>query len=106
MDIQSFMTEFITFVPQFVIGFWSTLILVLTVIVHIVFGYGVYVDALRLRKGGGRLFFVNSRIWFFATLIGGVFVAGVYWVLHHSRLNPSIELQQIQNDEQNNQIEV
>ena len=106
MDIQSFMMEFITFVPQVVVGFWSTLILVLTVIVHFVFGYGVYVDALRLFKRGRRLFFVKPRIWFFATLIGGVFVAGIYWVLHHSRLNPSIELQQMQNDERDNQIEV
>lgn len=106
MDIQSFMMEFITFVPQVVVGFWSTLILVLTVIVHFVFGYGVYVDALRLVKRGRRLYFVNSRFWFFATLVGGVFVAGIYWVLHHSRLNPSIELQQIQNDQRDNQIEV
>lgn len=105
MDIPSLITDF-TNLPPFAIVFWTTVVVVLSVIVHIVFGFGVYLDVLGLRKEGRRIFFVTPSIWFFATLIGGVFVAGVYWVLHHSRLNPSIKLQQIQNDEQDTQIEV
>lgn len=106
MDIQSFITELINILPPSAIVFWTTLFVVLSIIEHIVFGFGVYLDVLRLRKEGRRIFFVHTSIWFFATLIGGVFVAGIYWVLHHSRLNPSIELQQMQNDERDNQIEV
>lgn len=105
MDIQSIGID-IKLLPASAIIFWTTIIVFLSVLIHIVFGFGVYLDVLRLRKEGRRIFFVHTSIWFCATLVGGVFVAGIYWVLHHSRLNPSIELQQIQNDERDNQIEV
>ena len=62
------------------IAFW-----VLTAIVHITFAVAVYRDADR----SGTPILVGSGIWLIATLIGGVFVAAIYWALHRSRLNPS-----------------
>ncbi len=63
-----------------VIAFW-----VLTAIVHITFAVAVYRDANRL----GSPVFVGAGIWLIATLIGGVFVAAIYWAIHRSGLNPS-----------------
>lgn len=58
-------------------------------IVHIAFAIGVYNDAEKIFGRTKRApFFVNSIIWMLATLIGGVFVAGIYWAIHHSTLNP------------------
>jgi hypothetical protein len=75
-------------------GFEQLLILwvifyLIIAIVHIGFAVGVYNDAENLLKETGRKpFFVNSIIWTLATLIGGVFAAGIYWAIHHSTLNP------------------
>ncbi len=63
-----------------IISFW-----ILTAIVHLTFASAVFRDAQRIRN---RLF-VLPGVWYIATLLGGVFVAAVYWVMHHSSLNPS-----------------
>ncbi len=63
-----------------IISFW-----ILTAIVHLTFAAAVFKDAQRIRN---RLF-VLPGVWYIATLLGGVFVAAVYWVMHHSSLNPS-----------------
>lgn len=68
--------------------FWI-IFYVIIAIVHIAFAVGVYNDAEDLYEKTKRApFFVNSIIWTLATLIGGVFVAGIYWAIHHSTLNP------------------
>ncbi len=56
---------------------------VLWIIVHIAFCIGVYQDAERRQTT-----FVGPGMWAFATLVGGVFVAIAYWVMHHSTLRP------------------
>lgn len=61
---------------SFTLGIW-----VLSIIVHIAFCIGVYRDASRIRT-----VFVGAGMWAFATLLGGVFTAVAYWVLHHSSL--------------------
>ena len=68
---------------------------VITFIVHIAFAIAVFRDATYLRdprnlRAPRKPIFVGRMIWFLATLIGGVFVAGSYWIMHHSRLNQSI----------------
>lgn len=71
--------------------FWSVGIAVLTVLVHIVFAVAIYRDAARLKHRHALVIAgVGPAIWCVATLIGGVITAGIYWALHHSRLNPEI----------------
>ena len=64
-----------------VIASWT-----LTIIVHICFSVAVSDDARNLPDGREPIF-VGPGIWCLATLLGGVFVAAVYWAIHHSRLN-------------------
>lgn len=68
---------------------------VITAVVHIAFAIALFRDATYLRdprnlRAPRKPIFVGRIIWFLATLIGGVFVAAIYWVMHHSRLNQSI----------------
>ena len=61
---------------------------VLFAVVHVCFAVAVYCDARRLT---GKPILVWPIVWSFATLLGGVIVAAVYWVIHHSRLNQWID---------------
>lgn len=67
----------------------GVLFLLFAAIVNIAFAIGVLNDnELRPRENGKYTFFVNIWIWALATLVGGVFVALIYWAIHHSTLNP------------------
>ena len=57
-----------------------------TALVHIVFAIGVFKDAEKLVANNRETQFVPSFVWSMATLVGGVFVAGIYWAMHHSSL--------------------
>ena len=62
------------------VAFWW-----LKIIVHICLAVAVSDDARNL-PDGRKPIFVGPGIWCLATLLGGVFVAAVYWAMHHSRL--------------------
>lgn len=62
--------------------------LVLMLIVRLAFAGGVTSDAKKLADRGGGLFLVGPGMWGFATLIGGIWVVAIYWVIHHSNLRP------------------
>ena len=65
------------------------LLLLITGFVHISFAGAVAKDAGRLHQLNRRPALVSGHVWAFATLMGGVMVAAVYWFIHHSNLTIS-----------------
>lgn len=66
--------------------FWNVVPIVAGLLVHLAFSAAVFNDANRLQNEQGNLAFVNAWLWSLAVLVGGVFVALAYWVIHHSTL--------------------
>ncbi|KTD75254.1 hypothetical protein [Legionella waltersii] len=62
------------------------LIMIINGILHVIFAGAVARDAGNLQRLGQRPALVSAPTWAFATLIGGVFTATIYWLLHHSSL--------------------
>ncbi len=75
------MNAFMAF-PAGVMVAGAFIVLVGTVIIHVVFAHAVELDAKTL----SATVLTGGRIWALATLVGGVFVAGLYWGIHHSTL--------------------
>jgi len=72
--------------PQFII-YWSIIVSTVTALIHIAFSIAVFEDAKKQTgyEPTGSVF-VGPFFWSMSVLIGGVLVAGLYWVLHHSSL--------------------
>ena len=74
--------------------FWTQILFLLgilvagiTVVLNILFAISVYTDVERLaREDKHRPVLVPGYVWAMATLIGGVFVAIGYWVVHRSSI--------------------
>jgi hypothetical protein len=62
------------------------LIMLLNGILHLVFASAVARDTGKLTRLGQRPVLVSGGTWAFTTLLGGVFVAAIYWILHYSTL--------------------
>ena len=62
------------------------LVLIIRVLLHLIFAAAVAKDAGRIAKQGRTTWLVSGMTWAFATLIGGVFVAAIYWFIHYSNL--------------------
>lgn len=77
--------ELTTLVSSF--GSWSVLTMIGTVIVHLAFSASVYNDANTFKNENGNTVLVGPIIWSLSVLIGGVFVALTYWVIHHSAIS-------------------
>lgn len=65
---------------------WNILPIIGAILVHLAFSAAVFNDANKLQRERGSLAFVNSWLWSLAVLVGGVFVALAYWVMHHSTI--------------------
>lgn len=78
-----------TLLPPNAIFAIMLLIGLMTAIVHVGFAFAIWTDSgLMWRRLRRNTFLVSGGIWALATLLGGVFVAGVYWLVHHSTLRP------------------
>lgn len=62
------------------------LIMLINGILHLVFAGAVARDGGGMHRMGQKTVLVSASTWAFATLIGGVFTATIYWLLHHSTL--------------------
>jgi len=60
----------------------------LTFVANILFAIGVYRDSVKVRLSRD-IDLVSPAVWAFGTVVGGIAVAGVYWLIHHSTLNPT-----------------
>lgn len=71
----------------------------LTFIVNFAFAFAVAFDSGMLPRGR-RTILVGRFMWFLATLFGGVFVAGLYWLMHRSTLSPAVRMLLVRDSKQ------
>ena len=75
--IQQFSTQIQTFLY---------IMMIINGILHLIFAGAVAHDAGNMNQTGQKPVLVSAATWAFATLIGGVFTATIYWLLHHSTI--------------------
>lgn len=61
----------------------TLIVLLINAVVHIIFAGAVARDAGEFAKRQHQTHLVSPMTWAFATLVGGVFVAAIYWFMHH-----------------------
>lgn len=61
----------------------TLLLMVINFIIHVLFAGAVARDAGELSKLGHGTYLVSGISWAFATLVGGVYIAAIYWFIHH-----------------------
>lgn len=64
----------------------AILMALLAFLVHLFFAIGVSAHA-KTYSRNHSLWFVGRVMWFIASLLGGVPIAAIYWVMHCSTLN-------------------
>ncbi len=62
------------------------LLMLINGILHVLFAGAVARDAGNLHRLGLKPVLVSAPTWAFATLLGGVITAAIYWILHYSTL--------------------
>ncbi len=79
--MDQFLNQFSTMVQH-----GSIIIFMLNILLHICFAGGVARDINNLTKLGVMPELFSAWVWVLAALIGGIFVAVIYWFMHHSTL--------------------
>ena len=75
------------------------IIAMINVVLHVLFAGAVARDAGHLYQLGQRPALVSAATWAFATLVGGIVTAAIYWFIHHSTLTrPSIATRETRYD--------
>jgi drug/metabolite transporter (DMT)-like permease len=64
----------------------TLMLLFINGILHVIFAGAVAKDAGVVAKRLHKTYLVSPMTWAFATLLGGVIVAAVYWFMHHLNL--------------------
>jgi len=69
-------------------AYWPIVFFIFTALVHIAFSAAIYQDGKHQThyEPTGTVF-VKPYIWAIAVLFGGILVAGLYWLIHHSNLS-------------------
>lgn len=67
-----------------------SLVMVLTIVVHVALAVDVYRDCASCLGRGRARVLAGPGIWAAATLIGGIITALVYWLMHNSMLNADV----------------
>lgn len=62
------------------------MVIIINLILHIIFANAVARDAAILKRQQKQTQIVSGLTWACATLVGGVLVAALYWLLHYSTL--------------------
>ncbi len=65
-------------------GVIAGILTILTAIVHVCFATALVQDIRKGRHKGHNPWLVGTLVWGLAALLGGVFVAALYWLMHHS----------------------
>lgn len=80
--LQQISQEFASYAQNF-----QTLFVIINAILHLLFAGAVARDASALQQTAGQKpALVSATTWAFATLLGGVVTAAIYWFIHHSNL--------------------
>lgn len=64
----------------------GSMLVALNILLHLIFASAVARDAGLISNQRRTTYLVSGVTWAFATLLGGVFVAAIYWVMHYSTL--------------------
>lgn len=64
---------------------FELLLMMVNALIHVFFAGSVARDAGQIHRNG-KLALVGPATWAFATLLGGVITAAIYWFIHHSTL--------------------
>lgn len=64
----------------------SHLFMLIHALLNLIFAGAVAKDAGNIYKLGQRTALVSAATWAFATLVGGIVTATIYWFIHHSTL--------------------
>lgn len=67
-------------------GSLSMLLVMINGVIHLFFAGAIAKDVGKLFQLGIKPQLVSGHVWAFATLIGGVMTAFIYWLMHYSTL--------------------